>query len=211
MNNVNPKQIDALLPQTQCGECSYAGCMPYAQALALGNATIDRCPPGGVATLKALGALLEIDPSPYLAAVATSARPPSVAVIREAECIGCTKCITACPVDAIIGTAKKMHAVITHECTGCGLCVEPCPMDCIDSVTQPAPTYSPAIARERFAARQSRLLRDVHEKQQSYRQKRQLIAEQDTVHNKAIQEEVDAKQAYILQALARVNAKKSTK
>ena len=202
------KQIDALLPQTQCGECSYAGCMPYAEALAAGTASIDRCPPGGVNTLIGLGKLLNIDPTPYLDSVQANTRPHAVAVIREAECIGCTKCIKACPVDAIIGTAKMMHAVITHECTGCGLCVEPCPMDCIDIVSQPEPSYNPDTARVRFVARQTRLLRDEHQKQQLYRQKRRLIAETEAKNSV---DEIKAKQDYILQALARVKARKAAK
>ncbi len=199
---IDVKQIDALLPQTQCRECSYAGCMPYAEAMAAGLASIDRCPPGGVPTLRALGALLGIDPTPYLAQMKT--REASVAVIREAECIGCTKCIAACPVDAIIGTGKMMHAVLSHDCTGCGLCIEPCPVDCIEMQTLPNVTYNPDQARARFQARQTRLLRDEHQKQQSYRQKRNMIEQ-----NKNEQQEVTAKQDYILQAMARVKAKKS--
>ena len=201
---VEVKQIDALLPQTQCGECSYAGCMPYAEALASGLARIDSCPPGGVATLKALGALLGIDSKPYLAEALANTRPPTVAVIREAECIGCTKCIAACPVDAIIGSGKRMHAVISHDCTGCGLCVEPCPVDCIEMQVQTKARYDRDEARARFRARQARLLRDEHQKQQSYRQKRQMTAQHE-----GEQTETKAKQAYILQALARVNAKKN--
>ncbi|HBI22141.1 MAG TPA: [Fe-S]-binding protein, partial [Legionella sp.] len=99
---VSVQAIDALLPQTQCGECGYPGCLPYAQALAAGTAPIDRCPPGGVDVVKALGQLLNVDATPYLADAAAHTRAPSVAVIREAECIGCTKCIQACPVDAIV-------------------------------------------------------------------------------------------------------------
>lgn len=199
---IDVKRIDALLPQTQCGECSYAGCMPYAEALAAGLAKIDRCPPGGVPTVKALGALLSVDPTPYLAQAEVNTREASVAVIREAECIGCTKCIAACPVDAIIGTGKMMHSVISHDCTGCGLCVEPCPVDCIEMQVQKEVSYDPNEARSRFQARQTRLLREEHQKQQSYRQKRQMVAQ-----NEDEQQEVAAKQDYILQALARVKAK----
>ena len=201
---VDVKQIDALLPQTQCGECGYSGCLPYAEALAHGSATIDHCPPGGLKTVRALGTLLGIDPTPYLAQAATNTRPFAVAKIREAECIGCTKCIQACPVDAIIGSAKKMHVVLTHECTGCGLCVEPCPVDCIEMMPYPEPTYNPDRARLRYQARQSRLLREEHEKQQHYRQKKQLAVQ--TGANE--QQDHRAKQDYILQALARAQAKK---
>lgn len=197
------KEIDALLPQTQCGECSYAGCMPYAEALAQGSATINKCPPGGVATVKALGALLQLDATPYLAEALDNTRAPSVAVIREAECIGCTKCIKACPVDAIIGSGKLMHAVIAHECTGCGLCVAPCPVDCIEMVTLSDPDYDTDTARKRFNAKQTRQLREEHEKQQAYREKRQLAWQ--SVDNS---QEMQAKNDYIQQALARVKAKK---
>lgn len=197
------KEVDALLPQTQCGECSYSGCMPYAEALVQGAAPINKCPPGGIDAVKSLGALLGVDPTPYLVEAQAQMRQPSVAVIREAECIGCTKCIKACPVDAIIGSGKLMHAVITHECTGCGLCVEPCPVDCIEMVSLPDPQYDKDLARERFNAKQARLLRDEHEQQQSYREKRQL-AMQSRDHA----EDIQAKQEYIQQALARVKAKK---
>lgn len=195
------QRIDALLPQTQCGECGYSGCMPYAEALAAGVVDIDRCPPGGVETMTALAHLLKKDPSPYLAQVAINTRSPTLAVIDEAECIGCTKCIQACPVDAIIGAAKRMHSVLTHECTGCGLCVEPCPVNCIEMQPQQALSYDPHIARQRFQARQTRLLREEHQKQHSYRQKKKLSTQETNE-----KEERKAKQAYILQALARVQS-----
>ena len=121
------QEIDALLPQTQCGECGFPGCLPYAQALAAGVASLDRCPPGGEQTVRALGQLLQQDVTDLIQSMRT--RAPTVAVIREAECIGCTKCIQVCPVDAIIGAGKLMHTVLADECTGCGLCVEPCPVD----------------------------------------------------------------------------------
>ena len=192
------KEIDALLPQTQCRECGYAGCLPYAEALAQGRAPIDKCPPGGVATVQALGELLHIDATPYLAAAAAATRAPAVAVIREADCIGCTKCIQACPVDAIIGARKLMHTVLPEMCTGCGLCVEPCPVDCIDMVVQAESLYDKDEARQRFHAREVRLLHKEHEKQQAYREKRRLAAlTSDAEQDRA------AKQAYVLQALAR--------
>lgn len=149
-------EIDALLPQTQCGECQYAGCRPYAQALADGEATPNHCPPGGVETLQALGQLLKIDISAYIDEVDANTRPASIAIINEAECIGCTKCIQACPVDAIIGSAKKMHTVIYDECTGCELCVEPCPVDCIELKTLEKPHFDPDKARQRYQARSLR-------------------------------------------------------
>lgn len=128
-------QICDLLPQTQCGQCGYPGCRPYAEAIASGE-RINRCPPGGESTIQALANLLDVEPLPLDEEVGVE-KPKSVAVIREAECIGCTKCIQACPVDAILGAAKQMHTVIASECTGCDLCVEPCPVDCIDMVEIP--------------------------------------------------------------------------
>lgn len=202
---ITAEAIDALLPQTQCGECGYPGCLPYAQALATGLAPIYKCPPGGVATVQALGHALGIDPAPYLDEARTRTRSPARAVIREAECIGCTKCIQACPVDAIIGSGKLMHSVVTHECTGCGLCVEPCPVDCIELVALPEPVYDRDKARQRFQARAIRLLREEQAQQQAYRDKRLLTADSTTgQHDRA------AKHAYILQAMSRVQAKKHT-
>jgi electron transport complex protein RnfB len=125
-------QINAILPQTQCGQCGFPGCRPYAEAIAAGEA-INKCPPGGEATIHALAELLDVEPIP-LDAEHGEEKVRTVAWIREAECIGCTKCIQACPVDAILGAAKQMHTVIASECTGCDLCVEPCPVDCIDMI-----------------------------------------------------------------------------
>ncbi|TVP56537.1 MAG: electron transport complex subunit RsxB [Halomonadaceae bacterium] len=124
------EQVDALLPQTQCGQCGHPGCRPYAQAIVDGEA-INKCPPGGERTIAALADLLDVE-APPLDGEHGQEQPQRVAVIREDECIGCTKCIQACPVDAILGAAKQMHTVIESECTGCDLCVEPCPVDCID-------------------------------------------------------------------------------
>ena len=123
-------QINQILPQTQCGQCGYPGCKPYAEAIVDGE-NINRCPPGGEAGIKALASLLEVEVIPLDESCGEEALP-QVAVIREDECIGCTKCIQACPVDAIVGAAKLMHTVIASECTGCDLCVPPCPVDCID-------------------------------------------------------------------------------
>lgn len=123
-------QIDTILPQTQCGQCGYPGCRPYAEAIAEGDA-INKCPPGGQSTVEALADLLDVEAIPLEGGVEEEP-VKKVAYIREDECIGCTKCIQACPVDAILGAAKQMHTVIETECTGCDLCVEPCPVDCID-------------------------------------------------------------------------------
>ena len=122
--------IDALLPQTQCQRCGYPDCHAYAEALSRGETEIDRCPPGGDATLGALAALLHRPTMPLNPEVG-SFEAGTVAIIEEPFCIGCTKCIQACPVDAITGAAKQMHAVIEVLCTGCGLCLPPCPVDCI--------------------------------------------------------------------------------
>ena len=124
------ERLDRLLPQTQCGQCGYAGCRPYAEAMASGTAGIDRCPPGGDAGARALARLLGVAPLPYDRALGEH-RPPEVALVVEADCIGCTKCIQACPVDAIVGGNKRMHVVLEPLCTGCRLCVPACPVDCI--------------------------------------------------------------------------------
>jgi len=122
--------IDAILPQTQCGQCHYAGCKPYAEAIASGEAGINQCPPGGEAGIRALATLMHVEYKP-LNTEHGSHQPKRLAVIDEAVCIGCTLCIQACPVDAILGAAQQMHTVIAQECTGCELCLPPCPVDCI--------------------------------------------------------------------------------
>ena len=127
-------QINDLLPQTQCGQCGIPGCRPYAEAITNGEA-INKCPPGGEAGIQALADLLDIEVIP-LDEEHGEEKIKAVAYIREDECIGCTKCIQACPVDAILGAAKQMHTVIVSECTGCDLCLEPCPVDCIDMIPQ---------------------------------------------------------------------------
>lgn len=125
--------INALLPQTQCGLCTYAGCKPYADAIAKSEADINQCPPGGDTGILALSILLNV-PVKALNTAHGETQPESVVLIREAECIGCTKCIQACPVDAIVGASKLMHTVLAEYCTGCNLCIPPCPVDCIDIV-----------------------------------------------------------------------------
>ncbi len=127
------EQIDSLLPQTQCGQCGFPGCKPYATAIANEEADINQCPPGGEATIHALADLLDREPTPLNPENGEEA-PKTIAIINESDCIGCTLCIQACPVDAILGAAKQMHTVIEIECTGCELCVPPCPVDCIDMV-----------------------------------------------------------------------------
>ena len=172
--------IDALLPQTQCGKCGHPGCKPYAQGIVDGE-PINKCPPGGDETVAALAELLNV---PVLELdVSRGSAPPQVAYIREAECIGCTKCIQACPIDAIVGAAKLMHTVLIDECTGCDLCVAPCPVDCIEMHPLPLGTL-PVVgglassleelraraakrdhARQRFERRNTRLQREEQQKQ----------------------------------------------
>ena len=155
--------IDALLPQTQCTKCGYAGCRPYAEAIAAGEAPINQCPPGGAAGIARLAALLQRPPLPLNPANGVE-QPLRVAVIDEALCIGCTLCIQACPVDAIVGSSKMMHTVLAEDCTGCDLCLPPCPMDCIAMVpVEPPRAWTAAdadAARRRFEARRARLVRE---------------------------------------------------
>jgi electron transport complex protein RnfB len=162
---LRPDAIDDLLPQTQCRKCGYAGCRPYAEAIAEGRADINQCPPGGDDVARDLAALLGV-PFKALDPAFGIHQTPAVAVIDEATCIGCTLCIQACPVDAIVGAAKLMHTVIATECTGCELCLPPCPVDCIRMrKAAAAPTdeqkrAAAARARVRFRARNERLQRE---------------------------------------------------
>lgn len=137
-------RLDRILPQTQCRQCGYDGCRPYAEAMARGEAGIDRCPPGGDAGARWLARLLGVAPKPYDRALGVQ-KPAQVALVVEADCIGCTKCIVACPVDAIAGGSKLMHAVIEPLCTGCELCVPACPVDCIEMIE---PAYRSAQAEQ---------------------------------------------------------------
>lgn len=127
---MNAEAIDALLPQHQCQRCGYSGCRPYAEAIAEGNAAINRCPPGGTRLMNELAQLTGLAPRPPASDVEPGG-PAQVARIDPAVCIGCTKCLPACPVDAIVGAGKQLHEVIDAACTGCGLCIPPCPVDCI--------------------------------------------------------------------------------
>jgi len=152
-------RLDALLPQTQCTKCGFEGCQPYAQAMAEGNAAPNRCPPGGEAGAAQLAALLGVPPLPLDTSRGLPG-PLTVARIDEAHCIGCTLCIQACPVDAIVGAPKFMHTVLADRCTGCDLCVPPCPVDCIDMVpalNQWTPDRA-QVARQHHLARQQRLI-----------------------------------------------------
>ena len=162
--SVRADSIDDLLPQTQCGQCGYAGCRPYAEAIALGRAGINQCPPGGDQVILDLAALLGVPALPLDHACGVH-KPPAVAAIEEETCIGCTLCIQACPVDAIVGAAKLMHTVIAEQCTGCELCIPPCPVDCIRMVettlnTREERRSAAERARSRYLARNERLARD---------------------------------------------------
>ena len=157
------EQVNALLPQTQCTKCGYQSCLPYAQAIVNDNAPINRCPPGGDAGIQSLASLLN---RPILPLDETCGAHQSlqIAVIDEQHCIGCTLCIQACPVDAIVGASKRMHTVVADWCTGCDLCVPPCPVDCIEMVpVHPARkwnTNDAKAAKLRYESRQKRLARD---------------------------------------------------
>ena len=167
-NEALVKQIDAILPQTQCTRCGYPACLDYAGAIARGDADINQCPPGGADGIVALAALLHRASKPLNPANGVE-KPREVAFIDEDVCIGCTKCIQACPVDAILGASKLMHTVIADECSGCELCIAPCPVDCIwmipvesdGSVMERAPHY-----RMRYDTRNARLVRIENERAQ---------------------------------------------
>ncbi|HEV8444581.1 MAG TPA: RnfABCDGE type electron transport complex subunit B [Steroidobacteraceae bacterium] len=160
--NASADSIDDLLPQTQCTRCGYSGCRPYAEAIAQGEANINQCPPGGTETMLALADLTGRDPLPLNGANGVEAAP-AVAFIDEARCIGCTRCLPPCPVDAIVGAPRLMHTVLVELCTGCELCIAPCPVDCI--VMMPllaSPAHAalslppPAASRARYRAHQAR-------------------------------------------------------
>lgn len=178
--------IDALLPQTQCTMCGYQGCRPYAEAIAAGNADIDQCPPGGTAGIRKLARLLGREEKPLNPANGID-KPRAIALIDETRCIGCMLCIQACPVDAIVGSTKQMHTVLTEACTGCELCIPPCPVDCIDLVgldslagggnrhaqvlARQTVEEMAAIARTRYQFHQFRVAREKHEREQRLAQK----------------------------------------
>ena len=190
-------RIDAVLPQTQCEQCGYHGCRPYAEAIARGEADINRCPPGGAAGIEKLAALLQrpvlpLDPTHGVE------KPRMLARIVEADCIGCTKCIQACPVDAIVGASKLMHTVLADDCTGCELCVPACPVDCIVLEPMPPAQIDAAhadAARAHFQRREARL--------QSQRDER----EAELAARKAAVDAAAGPVNPVLAALARARAK----
>ena len=149
-------RIDDLLPQTQCTRCGFAGCKPYAEAIAVGAAPINQCPPGGQATIDALAGLLSV-PTLALNPANGIETSPRVAFIDEERCIGCARCLAPCPVDAIVGAAKYMHTVLAERCTGCELCLPPCPVDCIEMRPSALAATSPALNRTRYSSHSARL------------------------------------------------------
>lgn len=174
------EQINALLPQTQCGQCSFKGCRPYAEAIAAGLADINQCPPSGDEGIRDLADLLGVAFKPLNPEFGQH-KPKSVAFIIEQDCIGCVKCLAVCPVDAILGAAKFMHTVIANECTGCELCIAPCPVDCIVMQTLPEQEISKAekfakaqLAKQRYEAQLSRKAQEAIEKAE--RMKKQKAA-----------------------------------
>ena len=228
------QHIDALLPQTQCGKCGHPGCKPYAQGIAEGEA-INKCPPGGEETIAALATLLKI---PVIDLDTSRGNAPAqVAYIREAECIGCTKCIQACPVDAILGAAKLMHTVIMDECTGCDLCVAPCPVDCIEMHPLPSDVIPIVggfahntkqhtiravkrdLSRSRFERRNARLLQEEQLKQAERlaRTQRALAANTSPARGEqqlspaASLNDAELKKAKVTLAMARAQLNKSLK
>ena len=202
--------VNALLPQTQCRRCGFDACRPYAEALVRGEASINRCPPGGEVTLAALACALG-RPIVPLDPACGPAGPREIARIVESECIGCTVCIRACPVDAIIGARKWMHAVLESECTGCGLCVEPCPVDCIDMVPARTGPVTPEawlaerapLARRRFDRRRAR-----ESGLDSAPHRREHAARLDAVDSLRTRT-VEQRRADIAAAVARVRARRA--
>lgn len=218
------QQIDALLPQIQCGKCGYPGCKPYAEAIAKGTADINQCPPGGDANIHRLAELTQMPYRPLNPENGVE-KPRQLAVIDEQVCIGCTLCIQACPVDAIVGAAKQMHTVIASECTGCELCIAPCPVDCIsmvDAPPQPVETSPETLlqqqadhARYRYEFRVLRLEREKQERTARLAAKAveakaaaAKLAEAAKTDPAAAKAALD-KQAIIQAALARAAAKKA--
>lgn len=179
MSACSIEDIDKILPQTQCGLCGYNGCKPYATAIINDQAPINLCPPGGKEGLTQLADLTGQDATPFLATMKQTS--PTLAVIREDECIGCRKCINVCPVDAIIGAAKFMHTVIQDECTGCNLCVEPCPVDCIDLIEgKPLTEHQKQTSSARFAARERRIAHSAMSEEEQYQKMKNGFQETDS-------------------------------
>jgi H+/Na+-translocating ferredoxin:NAD+ oxidoreductase subunit B len=210
MNKQLAKEIDALLPQTQCRQCGYAGCEPYAEAIVEGLADINQCPPGDAEGIQKLAELLGVKPKP-LNTTHGLPKAKAVVLIDENICIGCTFCIKACPVDAIVGAAKQMHAVIAAECTGCELCIEPCPMDCISVMPIEQQTVvslqedkqkAADLARSRYQFRLQRLARGKQAEQAR-------LAQRNVVKSQVVKTPTspeDRKKAIVQAAIKRASA-----
>jgi len=196
-------RIDALLPQTQCTRCGYPDCRAYAEALARGEADLDRCPPGGEATIEALSRLTGRAPK-ALDAACGAPGPRRAARIDERWCIGCTLCIAACPVDAIIGGAKRMHTVVERLCTGCELCLAPCPTDCIEMVPAASgPGSAQGWLRERAGEARARYL--------ERRARLGAARERAAQRREARRARSASRQAVIDEAVARVRARRAAR
>lgn len=200
---ISPKQINDLLPQTQCGQCNYNGCLPYAKAISEG-APHNQCPPGGARVIQKLSELLGRNFLPLNPDNGVEA-PWKVAKIREPDCIGCTKCIQACPVDAIVGSGKLMHTVISDLCTGCGLCLPPCPTDCIDlsalAPKQPGMLSESDFYTQTHQARSRMQAREIRLKKLADQKKRDHALHKVQVNNQSLNQE--SKIEFIQAALAR--------
>ena len=191
-------RIDALLPQTQCTRCGYPACLAYAEAIAAGEADINQCPPGGAQGIDELAALLGREAKPLNPENGVE-KPAEIAFIDEEACIGCTKCIQVCPVDAIVGANKLMHTILADECSGCELCIPVCPVDCIEmipgGISQEASREARATQyRRRYETRNERLARERNEREQT------IAARKAEVR--------DSARSAVLDAIARAKAKK---
>ncbi|HYJ18626.1 MAG TPA: RnfABCDGE type electron transport complex subunit B [Burkholderiales bacterium] len=223
MNPQLTEAIDALLPQTQCTKCGYQGCLPYAQAIVGGEADINQCPPGGAAGIRKLARLLDRGEKPLNPANGVET-PRTAALIDETRCIGCMLCINACPTDAIVGAAKRMHTVLTQYCTGCDLCLPPCPVDCIEmveleglaaagnvhaaSLAQQTTEELAHVARERYGFHQVRLARQSADRAERLAGKASAkLQELDRLP--AGQHDVERKKAAVNAALERARARRT--
>ncbi len=223
MNPQLTEAIDALLPQTQCTQCGYEGCLPYAQAIAEGEADINQCPPGGAAGISKLARLLDRSEKPLNPANGVE-KPRTAALIDESRCIGCMLCINACPTDAIVGAAKQMHTVLTQYCTGCDLCLPPCPVDCIEMVELEGLTATgnihaaavarqtveemAVVARERYGFHQFRFARQATERAERLTGKAKAHLE-ELEQLPAGRHDVERKKAAVNAALERARARRA--